>query len=1322
MNDSILANLFESLDMTVMERLNDGSFQFLGSVPDWFKCLCPEITSGKKVLSLGGKCPFLENFLVDAEGFWRAEATGRLRSGPWIETDSSGNDYALEATALCVGKTKVLLIELGRYSHAEKQFLIQKGRELSLDYHRLEKLEEALRESEERYRRLVELSPDAMAVHSEGIVVYINTAGMKLFGATSLEEVIGKPILDFVHPDYWEIVKERVSKIYESGEQTELIEEKMVRLDGQSIDVEVLGVPITYQGQTAVQVVIRDISERKRAEKALQESETRLNTILDAVQMGIVIIDPTTRVIVEANPSALEMLGAPKEQVVGAVCHQYICPAARGHCPIADYGQNVDNSERVLLKANGERIPILKTVTPIMLDGRAHLLESFVDISEQKRAEEALKESEERFRELAELLPQPIFELDVEGNFTYGNRRAFETFGYTQEELTKGINALRLFIQEDREKVKQNIRKRLTGEEFEDHEYTGLRKDGSTFPILIYSTPIIRGNKPVGIRGIILDITERKRAEEMLRKNNEMFQEKNRLLMAFDKIGQAILSSLDLEQVLDFLAKQILEIGIFRSLMIALVDEQTRSVEVVRNLRRRSNGSVAQGDLDVVGFRYNLDDPNITAEVARTGEMQVIEGWDARFDPRINESRRMRKVSYFIPVKKADVVLAILATGSRIEEKEEMLRRIETMNPLLNQVVIALEHAKLFQAIRESAEALRASEERLKLTISSMDDLVFVIDKNGIFLDYYQTEKVDELYVLPEAFIGKSFKEVLPPHVVKSLDAAINAMETTNTIQQFDYPIQFEDKELWYNAKVSVHQNSLGEFDGVVVVARSITERKRMENNLMESESKFRTLTEMASAAIFIYQGERTIYANPAVKSITGYSEAELMEMNFWDIIHPDFQQLIRERGLSRQRNEQVKTQYEVKILKKDGQERWLDFTGSLIEYQGKPSVLGVAFDITERRQAEEALRESEEKYRLLLENANEAILVTQDERIKFLNPKLIEISGYSKEELTSRPFMEFIHPEDRDMVHGRYLKRLKREELPHVYSYRAIHKDGNIQWMEISAINISWEGKPATLSFLSNITERKQAEESLQQAHKELAAKAAQLEEANAELAQYAYVVSHDLKAPLRAIHNYADFLREDLEGTLDEEQEEYLNGLRRAVSQGEELVDGLLVLSRTGRMSEPAGSIDIGVFLRELIASLDLSEDTEVVMENDWPTIDADPALLKQIFQNLITNAVKFNHSPCKRVEIGWHPVGDECYELFVRDNGIGIEAGYLEQIFRVFQRLHTTDEYDGTGIGLAIVRKAISKLHGSIRVESKPGEGSTFFVALPKTQEES
>lgn len=281
------------------------------------------------------------------------------------------------------------------------------------------------------------------------------------------------------------------------------------------------------------------------------------------------------------------------------------------------------------------------------------------------------------------------------------------------------------------------------------------------------------------------------------------------------------------------------------------------------------------------------------------------------------------------------------------------------------------------------------------------------------------------------------------------------------------------------------------------------------------------------------------------------------------------------------------------------------------------------------------------------------------------------------------------------------------------------------------------------------NITERRQAEEELQrhrehleelveertaelrktneqlrqevrdrqQAERQLQRYAAELKEANIELSQYAYVVSHDLQTPLRAIRNYADFLREDLEDMLEEEQQEYLDGLQRAVQEATALIQDILELSRVGQRMGDIETLDTGTFTRQILSSIAESEEIDLVMPEHWPMLETWPVLLRQIFQNLLTNAVKFNHSSPKRIELGWQKTNDAEYEFFVRDNGIGIEAEHLTKIFRVFERLHSNQEFTGTGIGLAIVKKAVSKLGGTIRVESQPGRGTTFFITVPE-----
>lgn len=264
-----------------------------------------------------------------------------------------------------------------------------------------------------------------------------------------------------------------------------------------------------------------------------------------------------------------------------------------------------------------------------------------------------------------------------------------------------------------------------------------------------------------------------------------------------------------------------------------------------------------------------------------------------------------------------------------------------------------------------------------------------------------------------------------------------------------------------------------------------------------------------------------------------------------------------------------------------------------------------------------------------------------------------------------------------------------------------------------------SKDGRAPELILLAmeDVTQRRRLEEGLKELNRELQAKLAELENVNEELSQFTYVASHDLKAPLRAIHNYVDFLWEDLEADLGSEQREYMDGLRIAVKQGEALIHDLLAFARIGKTRETIESVDIAAVVQEMKAAFEADGDTEIVLGGEWPVVEIDRALLAQVLWNLTSNAVKFNRSSPKRVRWQWRHSGPDFIELCALDNGIGINPKFHDQIFMIFQRLHTREEFEGTGIGLAIVRKAVKLMGGSIRIESQEGSGSAFFVRLPR-----
>lgn len=585
-------------------------------------------------------------------------------------------------------------------------------------------------------------------------------------------------------------------------------------------------------------------------------------------------------------------------------------------------------------------------------------------------------------------------------------------------------------------------------------------------------------------------------------------------------------------------------------------------------------------------------------------------------------------------------------------------------------------------------------------------------------------------------------------------------------------------------------------WDVFQIEERRIEEQRLAEEALRQSEQKYSTLVENSLTGIYIDQDGRIVFCNDRFAGIYGYSKDEILGMKSRKLVHPQDQALTNDIRTKRLRGEDAPTQYEARGITKTGEIIWVARTNTLIRFKERPAVLGNVVDVTERKRAEvalkdsvqrikaaydqsimyarqlkdemsqrkqvkAALRESEERYRTVLEASPDPVVVYDMEgKGTYVNPAFTNVFGWTSEEVLGKK-MDYVPDENWPETQVMIDKVLAGESFTGVES-RRYTKNRKIIDVSISAsVYLDREGVPiGSIHILRNITERKRVEEALRRAHDELELrveertarlaamtdqlklelaerkrveealriahrdlriKAADLEAANEELSQYACVVSHDLKAPLRAIRNYTDFLQEDLEDCLGEEQKTYLDGLKRSVRQGEELVGDLLEFSHVGATAEPMEKIDLGLFLKDLVASLSLPPDVKVFIGDGWPSLEVEEKLLRQIFQNMINNAVKFNRATSKTVELGWVEKDRGTYELFVRDNGIGIARRYHEQIFGVFQRLHTRDEYDGTGLGLAIVKKAVAKLHGSVRVESEFGLGSTFFIVLPNAQKE-
>ncbi len=377
---------------------------------------------------------------------------------------------------------------------------------------------EALRESEERYRQLVECSPDAIVVTGEGKFVYVNSAAEALYCATS-DQLIGKSILEVVHPDYRDSVKQRVQKIQDEGRASELMVQKHIRLDGEIIDVEVTGMPLTLQGKPAVQAVIRNVTDRTRAREALKETETRLQTVVGSASLVLFAVD-TDGIFTLSEGEGLKALGLKAGESVGqSVFEMY-----------RDVPEIIANIRRAMSgEAFSEAVEVgeltFNTRYSPQYDHQGQVIGVIgvaTDITETRKSEKASRENEERYRELVENANDIIYTHDLAGNFTSLNRSGERIVGYTWEEAAK-MNIGDVIAPEYIGLARQMIAQKANSKAPTVYEIELVAKDGRRIRIEVSSRIIYENGKPVGVQGVARDLTEHQRSQAALRESQTFF-------------------------------------------------------------------------------------------------------------------------------------------------------------------------------------------------------------------------------------------------------------------------------------------------------------------------------------------------------------------------------------------------------------------------------------------------------------------------------------------------------------------------------------------------------------------------------------------------------------------------------------------------------------------------------------------------------------------------------------------------------------------------------------------------------------------------------
>ncbi|MES1981883.1 MAG: PAS domain S-box protein [Pseudomonadota bacterium] len=483
-------------------------------------------------------------------------------------------------------------------------------------------------------------------------------------------------------------------------------------------------------------------------------------------------------------------------------------------------------------------------------------------------------------------------------------------------------------------------------------------------------------------------------------------------------------------------------------------------------------------------------------------------------------------------------------------------------------------------------------------------------------------------------------------------------------------------------------------------------------------EKTLEWLLESATDAIVIIDGEGTVIAaNPPVERLFGYPNLELIGKPMEILLPERFRQTHHfqlENYFAQPLARVTGAGTELFGLHQNGEEFPLEVSFSTLKAEQGLVMAATMHDISHRKQTEGALRESEANMRAIFDTAVDGI-VTISERgtIKGFNPAAERIFGYTEAEVVAKNvsmLMPSPYHEAHDGYITHYLQTGEKKIIGSGREVMGLRKDGTTFPMELAVGEARLGAYRMFTGIVRDISARKQAEEQRERLLWEL-------ESANEELENFGYVVSHDLKAPLRAIGSLADWISTDYADKFDDEGKEHMRLLISRVHRMNSLIDGILQYSRVGRVKEVAVAVDLDRVVQEVIDLLDPPVHISVLVEDALPTVLAEPTRIQQVFQSLLSNAIKYMDKSEGEIRIACSAEGKQ-WKFSVSDNGPGIDRQHFEKIFQLFQTLAPRDRVESTGIGLTLVKKIVEMYRGRIWLESTAGQGSTFFFTLPRT----
>jgi PAS domain S-box-containing protein len=623
--------------------------------------------------------------------------------------------------------------------------------------------------------------------------------------------------------------------------------------------------------------------------------------------------------------------------------------------------------------------------------------------------------------------------------------------------------------------------------------------------------------------------------------------------------------------------------------------------------------------------------------------------------------------------------------------------------------------------------------------------------------------------------LGKTPQELFPPPLAEELTRALhNALQSSNGLLE-EVPMRVHGRDYYFMRASFPLSDEAGKPYAAIGVVTDITESKAFQESLRQAEERFRAIFNTVGVGInLVSPSGHYVGANPAFQRMLGYSEEELLGKHFRDLTYPP--DLVEDERITKEieARPHETAEEEKRYVRADGSLVWTRLLisaicnndGSLATY------VTVVEEITARKEAEAQRQAAQAELERLvaertaeLQRAHDELAAAQrlahvgnwniDLESNHLqwSAETYRIFGYEPDAFqgSRQTFLAAIHPDDRLLA-----EKVRQDALagqPMDYEHRVVRPNGEIRYVHERGYVVRDESGKATRIFgtVQDITERKMADEEVRRLNQELEARVAErtahleqeiaervraeaeikalnatlaeqaqhLVEVNKELETFTYSVSHDLKAPLRGIDGYSRLLLEDYADRLDEEGHYFLHTIRGATTQMAQLIDDLLSYSRLERRTLAVSQVNVRELVDNVLLQMQPGQvypQTQIEVAVEPVAVSADVDALALVLRNLIDNALKFSaHNAAPKIEIGGESSA-QGYCLFVRDNGVGFDMQYQERIFDIFQRLHRTEDYPGTGVGLAMVRKALQRMHGRVWAESRPGQGATFTMEIP------